>query len=214
MLDPAPGAAVYSPTILRVYDTAVLRISQPFAWKCPSSRILELYDSMLSDNHLDIGVGTGYFLRRVSVPVSRLTLFDMNANSLRIAARRLRQLHPELVQGNVLEFASLPAGPFGSIGMNCLLHCLPGSFADKAVVFENLRRVMRPGAWVFGSTVPGALPDQNMLGRAILRSYNRRGIWSNLSDDLDGLHSILRANFSTYSVTMVGRSALFRARRD
>lgn len=212
MLDPVPGQAVYTPTILAVYDTAVLRISQPLAWRCPSSRILSLYSSMMSEDHLDVGVGTGYFLRRV--PVSRLTLFDMNPNSLRMAGRRLRSYSPTLVQGNVLSLADLPAGPFGSIGLNCLLHCLPGSFADKGVVFANLRAVMRPGAWLFGSTVPGASPDQNVLGRAILRSYNRRGIWSNLSDTVSGLREALGQHFSTFEVEMVGRSALFRARCD
>ncbi|WP_046468792.1 class I SAM-dependent methyltransferase [Allosalinactinospora lopnorensis] len=214
-LDPEPGQAVYTPGILAVYNTAVLRISQPLAWGCPSRRILDLYDRHVSANHLDIGIGTGYFLNRCTYPVERpeLTLLDMNPNSLRVAAGRLRRYSPATKQGNVLEPVDLPEESFGSVGMNCLMHCLPGEFTDKAAVFENVKPLMKPGAWLFGSTVLGALPDQNLLGKAILHSYNRKGIWSNYTDDLDGLNKALSQHFDVFDVTMVGKSALFRAQR-
>jgi SAM-dependent methyltransferase len=212
-LDPEPGQAVYTPGILAVYNTAVLRISQPFAWGCPSRRILDLYNEYVSNDHLDIGVGTGYFLKRCSYPSvqPRLTLLDMNLNSLRTAAARLGHLVPRTKQANILEPVELPPASFGSVGMNCLLHCLPGRFPDKAPALANVKALMKPGAWLFGSTVLGALPGQNLLGRAILRSYNRRGIWSNYEDDLDGLTQILSANFEVFDIQMVGKSALFRA---
>ncbi|MCP3803324.1 class I SAM-dependent methyltransferase [Allokutzneria sp. A3M-2-11 16] len=213
-LDPVPGQAVYSPAILAIYNTAVLRVSQPLAWRCPSSRVVALYDDHVSTDHLDIGVGTGYFLDRCTYPgPPRLTLLDMNRNSLGKAARRLARYAPELKQGNVMEPLDLPEESFGSVGMNCLLHCLPGRFSDKAVVFENIKPLMRPGAWVFGSTVLGALPGHNLFGRAILASYNRKGIWCNREDDLAGLETALRQHFDVVHVDVVGGSALFRAQR-
>ena len=214
-LDPRPGQAVYTPGILAIYNTAVLRISQPLAWGCPSRRIHDLYNEYVSADHLDIGVGTGYFLRHCLYPTERpnLTLFDMNPNSLRAGADRLHKFAPATKQGNILEPIDLPTESFGSVGMNCLLHCLPGSFADKDKALEHVKPLMKPGAWLFGSTVLGALPGQNPLGKAILRSYNRRGIWSNYDDDLDGLTKALSQHFDVFDIRMVGKSALFRAQR-
>jgi hypothetical protein len=50
-----------------------------------------------------------------------------------------------------------------------------------------------------------------MLGRKLVRSWNGRGIWSNLSDDLDGLHAAFGKHFENYQIEMVGRSAVFTA---
>jgi SAM-dependent methyltransferase len=213
-LDARPGQAVYSGRILAIYDTAVLRIAQPFAWRCPSKRILGLYNTHGSSDHLDIGVGTGFFLDRCRFDDAdpRITVLDMNANSLAAAAKRLAR-YPSVRthQGNVLEPIDLPAGSFGSVGMNCLLHCLPGTLEDKAPALANVRKLMRPGAALFGTTVLVKGVRHNLLGKILVRSWNRRGIWSNLDDDLDSLHAVLDANFERHTVEMVGRSAVFVA---
>jgi SAM-dependent methyltransferase len=212
-LDATPGQAVYSGRILAIYDTAVLRMAQPLAWRCPSRRILELYDEHLSADHLDIGVGTGYFLDRCEFPEPdpRITLLDMNPNSLRTAANRLRRYSVRTHRANVLKPIDLPPESFGSVGMNCLLHCLPGGFPDKAAALANVRALMRPGAALFGSTVLVRGMRHNPLGRVLVSSWNRRGIWSNRDDDLDGLDAVLAANFARHEVRLVGRSALFVA---
>ena len=56
------GQAVYSPFVLRMYDWFVLGFSSRFIWRCPASEMRRLYDRNVSSRHLDIGVGTGYFL--------------------------------------------------------------------------------------------------------------------------------------------------------
>lgn len=212
-LDAGPGQAVYSRRILAIYDTGIIRIAQPVAWRCPSSRIQAMYDAYASADHLDVGIGTGYFLNRCRfpVPAPRLTLLDMNANCLAVAARRLARYQVDTHQANVLEPIALPAHSFGSVGLNCLLHCLPGTLADKAVALGNLKVLMRPGAPLFGSTVLVKGVRHNLLGRILVDAWNRRGIWSNREDDLAGLHAALGAHFTRYEVELIGRSAHFVA---
>lgn len=212
-LDAEPGQAVYSKRILTIYDTAVLRIAQPLAWRCPSRRILQLYNDHVSANHLDIGAGTGYFLDRCAFQTRdpRITVLDMNANSLAVAAKRLRRYSVHTHQANVLEPIDLPRKSFASVGMNCLLHCLPGALPDKAPALANIRALMSPGAPLFGTTVLVRGVTHNALGKRLVSSWNKRGIWSNQRDGLDDLHAVLEANFTRHTIELVGRSAMFVA---
>ena len=85
------GQAVYSKSMLVIYDWLVLQFSNRLIWKCPSKQILALYDRHVTANHLDVGVGTGYFLdhcRFLNVR-TRLGLMDLNPNCLDAAARRV-----------------------------------------------------------------------------------------------------------------------------
>jgi hypothetical protein len=56
------GAAVYSQAVLAAYDAFVVGFSNSFAWKCPSRLLVAFYNENISEEHLDVGVGTGYFL--------------------------------------------------------------------------------------------------------------------------------------------------------
>jgi SAM-dependent methyltransferase len=212
-LDPIPGQAVYTPRLLAIYDTAALRIILPLGWGCALRRIRDLYDRHVSPDHLDVGVGTGYFLKHCTrlTPSHQVTLLDMNTNSLQKTADRLQGLAPATVQANVLEPINLPAESFDSVSMTQLLHCLPGSLAAKAPALENIAALMRPGAVLFGTTVLWRGQRHNMLGRKILHSYDKRGIYSNREDDLDTLRTILDTTFARSEVTMAGRIAIFTA---
>ncbi len=99
------GAAVYSRPVLAIYDLFVLRFTNTFVWKCPSPHILEFYNQNVSDKHLDVGVGTGYFLDRCTFPSAapQIALMDLNENSLQKTAKRLRRYHPRTYRRNVLE---------------------------------------------------------------------------------------------------------------
>src|SRR4051812_11873093 len=72
------GQALYTRPMLAVYDLAVLGIACRFLWGCPAPHILGLYDRWVTANHLDVGVGTGYFLAhcRFPTPQPRLALLD------------------------------------------------------------------------------------------------------------------------------------------
>jgi len=78
------GAEVYSQFVLKIYDWYVLWYNCRFLWECPAYHFLELYNQYVSANHLDIGVGTGYFLDKCKFPGTniRLALMDSSPNPL------------------------------------------------------------------------------------------------------------------------------------
>ena len=104
------GQAVYTNSTLSFYDVIVVSVSNSYIWKCPSSLIEHHYNANISSNHLDVGVGTGYFLDRCRFPNNnpRVALMDMNANSLEFTSKRLERYQPETYQQNVLEEISNP----------------------------------------------------------------------------------------------------------
>lgn len=85
----AAGHAFYTRRSLAVYDLAILGYFSRLAWKCPARRILQHYDAHVTANHLDIGVGTGYFLDRCHFPSPpRLVLMDPSDACLAKAGER------------------------------------------------------------------------------------------------------------------------------
>ena len=210
----AAGQAVYTQGVLRAYDLIVLGVSNRFIWRCPTPRLLALYDQHVSGNHLDVGVGTGYFLDRCRFPspAPRLALLDLNPNSLAFAAARVARYRPERYRHNVLAPLEADIAPFDSVGVNYLLHCLPGSIDSKAVVFDHLRGVMNPGAVLFGATLLQDGVVRNGAAKRLMAFYNNKGIFSNRQDDLDSLRQALDRRFRAVSVEVVGCAALFSGR--
>jgi 2-polyprenyl-3-methyl-5-hydroxy-6-metoxy-1,4-benzoquinol methylase len=207
------GQAVYSRWTLSLYDVIVLGISNRFIWKCPSRYLESHYRRHLSANHLDVGVGTGYFLDRCPSPSTapRVALMDLNADSLAFASRRIARYRPENYLQNVLEPVQESIERFDSIGLNYLLHCLPGTIGEKAVVFDHLQPLMNPGAVLFGSTIlQGGVP-RGSLARGLMALYNSKGIFSNCRDDLEGLEGALSRRFEKVEIQVVGCVALFSA---
>jgi SAM-dependent methyltransferase len=211
--DVAAGAAVYKPWVLHGYDAFVHGFSNALAWRCPTRSLRALYDAHASDTHLDVGVGSGYFLDqcRWPSPEPRIVLVDLNPNALRFTARRIQRFHPAIHQANVLEPFELEGGPFRSIGLMYLLHCLPGALPEKAVVFDHLGRQLAAGGVLFGATILGQGVAHSALGRALLRLYNARGIFGNAADSLSDLQDALAARFARPEVRLQGSVALFEA---
>lgn len=208
------GQALYGRSFLRMYDTLVYRVNSPLTWRCPKERLVALYDRHVSGNHLDVGVASGVLLDecRFPVPVPDLTLMDLNPHSLAAASHRLRRYRPRVHRADVLKPWGLPRGAVDSIGMCHLLHCLPGTLPDKAVVFEHARQVLKPGGTLFGVTIPGSGVRHNRSARLQLAVANRRGIMCNRLDRLEDLDAALAAVFTDHEVTVMGSVALFRAR--
>ena len=207
------GTALYSKFFLNYYDWLALGLSGRFIWKCPSYNMLEMYNKYVTDNHLDMGVGTGYFMDncRFPSPAPRLALMDLNRNALDVAGRRLARYDPEIYQRNVLESFNLDAPGFDSVGMMNLLHCLPGDMDNKQIVFENVKAVMNPGGVLFGSTILYKDVDQTALAGLALKLINRIGYMTNLGDDTEALKRGLNRYFSSSEVWVIGCEALFWA---
>src|SRR5579884_1477898 len=212
--DALAGAALYSRALLATYDTAVLGVSNRFAWRCSTSELLRWYDAHVTSNHLDVGVGTGYFLDRCRFPTPhpRVALLDLNRHSLAATARRVRRYAPAMHVGDVLSPLVLPGPAFDSIGMNYLLHCLPGTMESKARAFDQLLPHLAPDGVVFGSTILRADEHTSIMGRRLMALYNRRRVFTNVDDTLEGLHAALEQRFGDVTVRRLGCVALFRAR--
>ncbi|MCP4260687.1 MAG: class I SAM-dependent methyltransferase [Planctomycetes bacterium] len=205
------GQAVYTKSTLSAYDIIVLGISNRYIWMCPSARIDAHYTKNASANHLDVGVGTGYFLDRCRFPSEspRVALMDLNHNTLDFASKRISRYTPEAYRQNILEPISADIPQFDSVGMNYLLHCLPGAITEKAVAFDHLKSLMNPGATLFGSTILQGGVTRNWAAVRLMKLYNNKGIFSNSADDPEGLERALTVRFADVSVEVVGCVALF-----
>jgi hypothetical protein len=106
----------------------------------------------------------------------------------------------------------LPAGAFDSVGLNWLLHCLPGNIATKTVVFDHCRTVLAPDGVVFGSAVLSGGVRQTPWSRWMMKRLNRDGTFTNGDDDLDGLKTQLTQRFESVQVKVVGAVGIFCAR--
>ncbi|MGK2718510.1 class I SAM-dependent methyltransferase [Escherichia coli] len=82
------GAKIYTPLTLKLYDWWVLGVSNRLAWGCPTKEhLLPHFLEHVGNNHLDIGVGTGFYLTHVPES-SLISLMDLNEASLNAASTR------------------------------------------------------------------------------------------------------------------------------
>jgi SAM-dependent methyltransferase len=210
--DVVAGQAVYTDRSLKYYDLFVLSISNRWIWKCPSRHLEELYNECVAARHLDIGVGTGYFLDRCRFPETpEITLLDLNEASLAAAAKRIEGYSPKTVTANVLEPLPLGERTFDSVGLNYLLHCIPGDLKSKGCVFDHLLPHLNPGGIVFGSTLLSHGVKRGFLARKLMAFYNRKGIFHNQQDSLTDLEESLNERFDDVRIDVIGSAALFRA---
>ena len=99
----AAAHAIYTPFMLSFYDRLVHGLSNRFAWRCPTERLLDLYRDNLSSRHLEAGVGTGFFIDRADPGgFEQLTLLDINRHCLARSAQRLARYQPLLCEANLL----------------------------------------------------------------------------------------------------------------
>lgn len=218
-MDPTPkqveaGHAFYTRRSLAVYDLAILWYFSRLAWRCPASRLVRHYDHHLSNAHLDIGVGTGYFLDRGTFPTAspRLVLLDPNAACLEVASRRVARFHPEIIETDVLQPVDHTGPGFDSVALNYVLHCLPGDLAAKGVVFDNLRPLLNDDAVVFGATLLHDGVPRNWFARTVLDRNNAHGVFSNAHDSLAGLHEVLDDHLTDVVIDVVGCVGVFSGR--
>jgi SAM-dependent methyltransferase len=207
------GQAAFNDHTLKYYDW-LLQWTCNRIWRCPIGQTLELYQRHLSSNHLEVGVGTGYFLDRSRFPSPnpRLALLDLNPHCLKHTGRRLRRLAPEVYRADVLAPIELAVKRFDSVAINYVLHCVPGAFPGKGLAFANLKPLLNAGGVLFGSTVLRQGVPCDWRARAFMRLYNARHVFSNLQDSLVGLRQALEENLRNVQVDVIGCVAQFSGR--
>lgn len=206
--------SIYTKTLLSIYNIYVLGLSNRFAWKCPSKILLKHYNQNISLNHLDVGVGTGYFLDHCNFPDGvkpSIHLMDLNPNSLEFAAKCIQRYQPKTHLFDILKPLPNDLPKFDSIGISYLLHCLPGTIQSKEVVFKNLIPLLKSGGVIFGATILGKNTHSNYFATKLLSLYNRKNIFHNLEDDFVGLTHVLKSNFKRHAIHQQGNVAIFSA---
>ncbi|MEN3802945.1 class I SAM-dependent methyltransferase [Aeromonas veronii] len=207
------GAKVYTPLTLKVYDWWVLGISNRFAWKCSTSDYLvPHFKKHLGQRHLDIGVGTGFYLQYVPEEID-ISLMDMNANSLAVAKERVSgRCCATTIQHDIFESIPIECeGGYDSVSLYYLLHCLPGTLAEKRIALLNASKALKSNGTLFGATILGYEVNHNLLGRKLMHTYNSKGIFSNIQDTEAGLRHELSSLFENVVIHRVGKVALFSA---
>ncbi|MFJ4145288.1 class I SAM-dependent methyltransferase [Pseudomonas sp. NPDC089734] len=209
------GAAVYSPLTLKLYDWWVLGVSNRFAWQCSTTDVLQpFFNRHVGKRHLDVGVGTGYYLANAHLPTdTEVTLLDLNSSSLEAARQRFGRPGTQVIQHDVFKpFGPEQATGFDSISLFYLLHCLPGTMSDKAQAFANLKTRLNADGVLFGATILGDEAGHNGFGSKLMAVYNKKGIFGNRSDSVAGLRDALSLHFKDVTVEVSGKVALFTAR--
>lgn len=208
---------------MRFYDFIVHFLSNRFVWKCPTPHLVDHSNSHLTENHLEIGIGSGKLFRKSAADknFTRLVIADVNPSCLEVATENLSSIKPvqsalETWTLNLLDPDSLRSReiePFDSIGLNYVLHCLPGTFAEKLDICDRLiEHCLKPEGVLFGSTI---FPELNprWLSRKLMAFYNRRSIFHNQDDSPSEFKEWCIRQGRDYNFFAVGCVGLFSVRK-
>jgi len=208
------GCAAYTKHTLKLYDLVVLGLSNRFIWCCPTARLLAQYHQSMTQNHLDVGVGTGYFLDHCQLDEkrNRLALLDINEACLEVARKRLARFLPETIVADIYQPIKYQGEKFDSLGLNYVLHCIPGTMRQKSTVLCNLKTLLNANGLVFGSTLLQHGVRHNPVSRYLMAFYNKKRIFSTACDSLSDLTTILHTHFKDVRIEIVGCAALFSGR--
>jgi ubiquinone/menaquinone biosynthesis C-methylase UbiE len=195
----------YQATSLAFYDYLILHLSTQYIWKYPLPVLQSLYDEHLSSNHLEIGVGTGYLLDYCqSIHQGHtITLMDLNLLPLQRTRQRLRRYHTQVCLADVLNPLPFRGHSFASVGINFVLHCLPGTY-EKLSVFRSIRSVMAEKATLFGSTVLASAKENNIVADKLMQFYNKTNAFHNEHDTAERFAKALQDVFEDVETEVVG----------
>jgi ubiquinone/menaquinone biosynthesis C-methylase UbiE len=214
------SARSYTPLALKLYNSVVLGFVASYGWRCPTRTVLLPFFKKYAGKtaHLDVGVGTGYYLiqSRQLLTQSKITLADLNPNTLNMATDRLVQSGCN--KANIREivhdaFAPLPVdlrGNQDAVSLFFLLHCLPGRLSDKAPkVFKHLSLALKSEGTLYGAMALGKPLPGWWIGRLCLKFFNGTKVLDNYNDAEEDLRRALDEYFEEYEVRIVGLVALF-----
>ncbi len=208
------SAAYYTRASLRLYDAFVYRFTTPYAWRCNREVIAEHYRTHINPaEHAEVGVGTGYVLAHLDVPINDLTLIDPNPDALARTTARLAEVadHIGTHEASILDAVTLPRRRFKSVAANYLLHCLAGPMRDKEPAIAHLADLTADDGTLFGATVLGDDADHNPLGHAVMAVCNATGAFGNRTDTVAELRAQLERHFAVVDIMLWNTVALFAA---
>ena len=199
---------------LDYYDLFVNKINCKYVWKCNEKNIYNLYTNNIQKHHIEIGPGTGYYLKPFISNLKSLELVDINSNILRYANMRL--LNPNLKKkitninlfqkNNILKIDN----EITSIGVNCVLHCVPGPIEVSIDnLIHNLKKENKENKIIiFGSSVIND-SEKNILQDFELGLLNYFRIFDNKQDNEERLITYFQTRQLQYKIHKVGSIILF-----
>lgn len=184
-----------------------------YVWGCPTSELSCRLNSLVSHNHLDIGVQCGYVLQEL-LPDSllRLVIADDDMSNLSASSQRLAYYEPEKLHASLIGKLPDNIEKFDSISINYLLHRLMGRLDYKGEqILKNVNHLLNPGGVVFGSTIMGRGIKKSYLSKKAMRYCNDNLIFNNRYDSPSLLRMCLKKYFVDVKIEVVGSVAIFKA---
>ncbi len=209
----SPASLLYEGKTLKHADWVTTKILNPFVWRCPNQSIEKLYKERISTNHLEVGVGTGFWLKYTLESGSRLALLDASQEALDHAGAALERHRPEKYLADVSKplRETLDSGDsFESLALTCLFHLIPGNLELKAAkILDNLLPYVSADGSVFGATILGADIRRPLLAVPVMNyGYKKEMLW-NKNDTLGDIMEVLSARFRVFNVEVQGCVVLF-----
>lgn len=193
--------------ILPFYDKIVNDINCKYIWKCNKENIFKLYKKNIKKNHLEIGPGTGYFLKKYTF--SNLYLMDINKDILLFSKKELEKNNKniKIYHHNIFQ-KKLYLNNIDSIGINYVLHCIDGNLENKIeLLHKNLRT--KKDVVIFGATVINIDKYQNSLAKIELDFLNYFGIFHNKEDNFENVIKYFEENKIEFYFEIIGNVFLF-----
>ena len=206
------AASFYTAPLLFFYDYYVFKFASRLVFHCPERKVIDFYLERITSNHLEVGVGTGYLLNKCAEQgkIASLSLLDFNKNCLDVTEKALATYMPDKHHANILEPLPIHNRKYDSVGINFVLHCVPGSFREKGVALDHIAEHLNKGSTLFGSTII-YYPGQSKLSKFVMNIYNRKGIFNNTRDTREELAEALARNYSNIEISQTGNVLFFTA---
>lgn len=192
---------------LPIYDIVVNDFNCRYVWKCEKNHIFNLYKQNISKNHLEIGPGTGYFLKNYSF--SNLSLMDVNEdtlsfskNQLKPQSKKIQNFHHDIFKQKIY------VKDIDSVGVNYVLHCVDGKLEDKLdTLVKNL--ITDRDVIIFGASVVSENIGKNKIAEAELYFLNQMNIFHNQYDCASNAIRYFERNKTKHKYNVIGNVFLF-----
>ena len=195
------------------YDYWVLGFVNWAAWGCSTAHyLLPQFRANVGRNLLELGAGTGYYLRHGRIPRStRITIVDQSPGYLRVAKERAGRQDARTIEADVRRPLPLKER-FDSVSMYYLLHEVPASVAEKCNILSLVKRNMTADGVLHGASILGkGIPDDNFFARFIRKACTKKGLMHNAEDNAFEFERALRENFKVVDARTIGCVFVFRA---
>ena len=194
--------------IFKNYDLLVNNLNCKYVWKCELKYIQHIYNNNISKNHVEIGPGTGFFLKKYKF--DNLTLIDVNQDVLEECYKNLENncKNINIINHNIFEKNNkLDIRNYDSVGVNYVLHCVPN---DLSYSINNLINNIPDEKFnLFGATVIPSEKNDINLANIEIYFLNKFGIFNNKSHSEKNISLYIKNNFQNYNINKIGHSFLF-----